>query len=145
MSNNLYSGHFVSNGINFFGKHNITACSEVPALIVGSAVGNHGYNVTKGDKKFPDATPEKKDVNEILCMGGGFSRNTEGNGLPYAMPSHNPFSSIDSVDGKYINDKSYCIGYTVSTKGMDLGPTTKNTIRSNWLKLNKGNTPVPRD
>ena len=144
-SSNLYTGRFVNISITFPGKNNNTAHAKVPALIVDSAVVCPSYNVTKGDGKCPDPTPETKNIDDILYMGVGFGRNTQGSGLPYAIPSHNPFLNVRSINGKKVGKKNYCNGYTVSTKGIYLGLTPRNTDQYNWVKLDRGSTPDPRD
>lgn len=144
-SNNLYTGRFVNINITFFGKNETKAVSQVPVLIVDKAVVCPGYNVTKGDGICPKKNPQQNDLNRILYMGVGFGRNTKGSGLPYAIPSHNPFLNIQSINGKKVSDKTYRNGYTVSTHGIDLGLTTKNTAQYNWVKLDKGITTDSRD
>jgi hypothetical protein len=142
----LYIGRFVTLPIQFYGKES-TALANVPILIVDQSLRCPWYNSTTDRGACPPkgGTPIENPTKGIVYMGVGFGRNSPGSGLPFAIPAHNPFLNIDSINGKKLKESNYRNGYTVSTKGIWLGLTKSNTKHSAWVSLHKGMTDDSRD
>ncbi|KAJ4356489.1 uncharacterized protein N0V89_004523 [Didymosphaeria variabile] len=140
----LYTGRFVRLNITFSGKNN-SARSEVLVHIVDKSTSCPKYNVAKNTGRCEDAKAKVNDVSKVLTLGIGFGHNLPNSGLPYAIPSHNPFLNIQEINGNKTNDKDFRNGYTLSTKGIYLGLTSNNTAKYNWVKLDKGTTGDFRD
>lgn len=144
-SKTLYTGRFVRLNITFTGDNNTFARSEVPILIVDKGISCRKYDIAKNNGKCLDKKAKTKDITKILSLGIGFGHNTPGSGLPYAIPSHNPFLNLRELNGKKPTDKEFRSGYTISTEGIYLGLTAKNTKEYNWVKLDPGTTGDFRD
>jgi hypothetical protein len=142
----LYIGRFVTLPIQFYGM-NSRALASVPVLIVDQSLYCPWYNLTTVGGTCPpnEKEPTENPTKGIVYMGVGFGRNSPGSGLPFAIPSHNPFLNIKSINGEKITESKYRNGYTVSTKGIWLGLTKRNSNYSAWVGLNKGTTDDSRD
>ncbi|KAJ4294080.1 hypothetical protein N0V90_007769 [Kalmusia sp. IMI 367209] len=136
----LYTGRFVKISINFLGVNGTKARAEVPAFIVDKSVICSGY---KGGDQC--TITKENDVGKILHMGIGFGLNALESGSPNAIPSNNPLLNIVSVNGVHVTDKKFRNGYIVSTKGIHIGLTKKNTEEFNWVGLDKGTTSDKHD
>ncbi|KAL1606506.1 hypothetical protein SLS60_003911 [Paraconiothyrium brasiliense] len=144
LSKTLYTGRFVRLNVTFSGKNN-TARSEVLVHIVDKSISCPKYNVAKNTGKCEDTKAKVNDVSKVLTLGVGFGHNLPNSGLPYAIPSHNPFLNIREINGNQTADKDFRNGYTLSTRGIYLGLTSINTAKYNWVKLDKGTTGDFRD
>ncbi|OAG04580.1 uncharacterized protein CC84DRAFT_1093676 [Paraphaeosphaeria sporulosa] len=145
LAKTIYTGRFVRLNITFPGAKSTSARSEIPILIVDKSVTCPKYNTARNTGKCDDKAAPANDVSKVLILGIGFGFNLPNSGLPYAIPSHNPFLNIKEVNGAATTDKTFRSGYTVSTKGVYLGLTSANTKGYNWVKLDKGATGDSRD
>jgi hypothetical protein len=142
----LYSGKFVQLNITFSGtSKSQQATSHVPILVVTQAVKCPGYDASKDNGTCPKTklVPHwSQRLNTVLYMGVGFGRNIPGSGLPYGTPSSNPFLNIISLGPS--KPLSWRIGYTLSTRGVQLGLTANNTAGATWIQLQKMASLDPR-
>jgi hypothetical protein len=142
----LYSGKFVQLNITFSGtSKSQQATSRVPVLVVTQAVKCPGYDASKDNGTCPKTklVPRwSQRLNTVLYMGVGFGRNIPGSGLPYGSPSSNPFLNIISLGPS--KPLSWRIGYTLSTRGVQLGLTANNTAGAAWIQLQKMASLDPR-
>ncbi|KAF1847627.1 uncharacterized protein K460DRAFT_259778, partial [Cucurbitaria berberidis CBS 394.84] len=142
----LYTGRFVPLNVTFYGKTSARrAVTQVPVLVVQSVVKCPGYNPTTGKGVCPKGKSVKSTANlsHITYMGVGFGRNVAGSGIDFGTPDHNPFLNVIDINGH--STARLRTGYTLSTKGVYLGLTEKNTINADWVKLERGATENPRD
>ncbi|KAF2448970.1 hypothetical protein P171DRAFT_407302 [Karstenula rhodostoma CBS 690.94] len=140
LAKTLYTGRFVRLNITFPGTNNTSARSELPILVVDKSVACPKYNTTTNTGKCPDKAAPQNDLRKVLILGVGFGFNLPTSGLPYAIPSHNPFLTIRAINGTETKANTFRNGYTLSTKGVHLGLTRSNTKGYNWVKLDKGTT-----
>lgn len=145
LAKTIYTGRFVRLNITFPGSNDTSARSMVPVFVVDKSVSCPKYDTAKNTGKCDDKAAPNNDVSKVLILGVGFGFNLDNSGLPYAIPSHNPFLNIKEVNGTSTSDKTFRSGYTVSTKGIYLGLTIDNTQAYNWVKLDKGATGDFRD
>ncbi|KAL5411657.1 hypothetical protein PMIN03_004697 [Paraphaeosphaeria minitans] len=145
LAKTIYTGRFVRLNITFPGANSTSARSEIPILVVDKSISCPKYNTAKNNGKCEDKAAPSNDVSKVLILGIGFGFNLPNSGLPYAIPSHNPFLNIKEVNGTATTDKTFRNGYTVSTKGVYLGLTPGNTKEYNWVNLDKGSTGDFRD
>lgn len=103
-------------------------------LVITKVVKYPAYDVERGTGVCPNnkgvAQPSSVTV---TIMGVGFGQNAPGGGIPYATPEHNPFLNIIRLS-KYPK-LAIRNGYTVSTQGIFLGLTDKNTDGAKWAQL----------
>lgn len=142
----LYNGYFVPLNITFFGTtRSRRAVSQVPVLVVQSVIKCPTYNSTTGQGVCPEGGSVKSTASprHVTYMGVGFGRNIAGSGLNFGSPDHNPFLNIIKINGR--RTFSFRTGYSVSTKGVHLGLTARNTRNAAWVELEEGATDDARD
>jgi hypothetical protein len=147
----LYVGRLVELPVMFGGEGSSFATANVPILIVDKSWTCPWYDTHKdtftcslgpnGEK------PVDRDISNITYMGVGFGRNAPKDGMPYGNPRLNPFLNIDSIDGRPLSPESFQPGYIVSTEGVHLGVTPRNTRGFAFANLQPGLThrDDPRD
>jgi hypothetical protein len=127
----LYVGRLVKLPMDFVGEAGSYATANVPILIVDKSWRCPWYDPSKDRFECPPGPDgeqaEERDTSQITYMGVGFGRNGPRDGMPYATPSINPFLNIDAIDGEPITDGTLGPGYIISTEGVQIGLTSKNT------------------
>jgi hypothetical protein len=140
----LYVGRLVELSMDFVGEHGSYATAVVPVLVVDKSWRCPWYNPGKGRFECPPGPNGEKaterSTSNITYMGVGFGRNGPKDGMPYAAPSINPFLNVKAVDGEPVSDTSMRAGYIVSTQGIHLGLTPKNTRGFAFMNLEPGLT-----
>ncbi|KAF2184663.1 hypothetical protein K469DRAFT_177368 [Zopfia rhizophila CBS 207.26] len=150
-SNILYNGNLVDLPITFHGEKKTYVTATVPVLVVEKSVKCPWYNAEVDNGVCPPnpdgPPPTPRDLSKITYMGVGFGRNKPGDGQPNAIPAANPFLNIGSINGRRLKADELRTGYTLSTKGVYLGLTSRNTHDFVWADLPAGVThdTDPRD
>ncbi|KAJ4363407.1 hypothetical protein N0V83_009700 [Neocucurbitaria cava] len=142
----LYNGRFVPLDVTFYGSsRKYTAVSKVLVLVVQSVIKCPAYNSTTGQGICPDGGSVQSTASpkHVTYMGVGFGRNVAGSGLNFGSSDHNPFLNIVNINGR--STYSFRTGYVVSTTGVHLGLTTRNTRDAVWVDLDYGATDDWRD
>jgi hypothetical protein len=138
----LYVGRLVELSMDFVGEHGSYATAIVPVLVVDKSWRCPWYDPSEDRFKCPPGPngeePVERSTSNITYMGVGFGRNGPKDGMPYATPSINPFLNIKAIDGDLFPQVSMRAGYIVSTKGIQLGLTPKNTRRFAFMDLERG-------
>jgi len=179
-SNILYLARLVELDIVFHGRvgnADGSATTRVPVLVVDESFVCQWYRPGIDGGKCPvkdGKQAKRRDVSGIMYMGVGFGRNSPHDGMPAAIPAHNPFLDIKSINGIPVSSstslsrspspsppsKSSLLksedydeatilhtGYTLSTHGIHLGLTPHNTFAFTWTPLKPGpsHSDDPRD
>jgi hypothetical protein len=138
----LYVGRLVKLPMDFIGEAGSYATANLPVLIVDKSWRCPWYDPSKDRFECPPGPDgeraEERDTSQITYMGIGFGRNGPRDGMPYATPSVNPFLNIDSIDGEPISDEALRPGYIISTEGVQIGLTPKNTKAFAFSNLEPG-------
>jgi hypothetical protein len=147
----LYRARLVDLRVTFHGHDGSNAASNVPVLVVDESVVCPWYDPNVDTFHCPPnpdkPKPTPRDTSKITYMGVGFGRNGPRDGQPSAIPRANPFLNIESVNGNEVCPGSLNVGYTVSTKGVHLGLTERNTRDFVFTNLRPGlmHSHDPRD
>lgn len=137
----LLTGRFVTLDMTFrTGSRN--TISRVPVLIVTNAVKCTGYNESNDGGVCRSRSKQRVRLGNIVYLGVGFGDSGSEGSNPFSTPSHNPFLNIISIDGA--NVPSLKTGYTISSRGVQLGLTPNNTAGAVWTPLRKTADPDPR-
>jgi hypothetical protein len=138
----LYVGRLVKLPMDFVGEAGSYATANVPVLIVDRSWRCPWYNPSKDRFECPPGPDgeqaEERDTSEITYMGVGFGRNGLKDGMPFATPSINPFLNIDAIDGEPIQNGTMRAGYIISTEGIQIGLTPRNTKAFAFSSLDPG-------
>ncbi|KAG9195911.1 hypothetical protein G6011_01032 [Alternaria panax] len=138
----LYVGRLVKLPMDFMGEAGSYATANVPVLIVDKSWRCPWYDPRKDRFECPPGPDGQqageRDTSEITYMGVGFGRNGPRDGMPYATPSINPFLNIDAIDGELIPGGMMRDGYIISTAGIQIGLTPKNTKTFVFSSLEPG-------
>ncbi|KAL6708239.1 hypothetical protein ACN47E_003423 [Coniothyrium glycines] len=147
----LYVGRLVELAVSFVGEHGSYATSTVPVLVVDRSWRCPWYDPIKDGSECPlsptGEKPLERDTRRITYMGVGFGRNGRKDGMPYGAPQINPFLNIETIDGFPVPPESLRAGYVISTKGIQLGLTSKALQDFVFTNLEPGLTHAddPRD
>jgi hypothetical protein len=147
----LYVGRLVELSMDFIGEHGSYATAIVPVLVVDKSWRCPWYDPSKDRFECPPGPhgekPVERSTSNITYMGIGFGRNGPKDGMPFATPKVNPLLNVKRIDGDPVPDMSMRPGYIVSTQGITLGLTSKNTRGFVFMSLEPGltHTEDPRD
>jgi hypothetical protein len=138
----LYVGRLVELPMHFAGEAGSYATANVPVLIVDKSWRCPWYDPSKDGFECPPGPDgeqaEERDTSQITYMGVGFGRNGPKDGMPYATPGINPFLNIDAIGGHPIQNGKLESGYIISTEGIQIGLTPKNTRAFAFSDLEPG-------
>ena len=143
-SNIVYVGRYLDMNLTFHGEAGSQADVTVPVLIVDRSwicpwydPAKHGFECPRGPA---GEEPIERDVSAITYMGVGFGRNKNTSGQRTTSPEGNPFLNVRSIDGKWVGSGEMRAGYIVSTRGIQLGLTEKDTQAFDFMDLEPGLT-----
>jgi hypothetical protein len=140
----LYVGRLVKLPIKFHGEFDSLATATVPVLVVDKSWRCPWYDPNKDTFDCPPGpngeTATERDTSNITYMGVGFGRNCPRDGMPFAAPRLNPFLNIDTIDGLQVTSDTMRAGYSVTTKGVQLGLTPRNMQGFAFENLERGLT-----
>jgi hypothetical protein len=138
----LYVGRLVELALDFVGEAGSYATANVPVMIVDKSWRCPWYDPSRDQFECPvgpdGEQAQERDTSQITYMGVGFGRNGPRDGMPYATPGINPFLNIDAIDGEPIPKGTLRPGYIVSTEGIQIGLTPKNTRMFAFSHLEPG-------
>lgn len=141
----LLIGRFATLDITFYSTtRNTRAVSRVSVLVATKAFKCPGYDesvdhgICPASKLRVKGTPRLNNV----YLGVGFGRDDAGSDASLSTASHNAFLNVISINGA--NASSLRTGYTVSSRGVQLGLTPNNTAGAVWTPLRKLADPDPR-
>ncbi|KAF2678930.1 hypothetical protein K458DRAFT_315587 [Lentithecium fluviatile CBS 122367] len=140
----LYNGRLVNLTVQFHGSNGSYAKARVPVFVVDKSWICPWYDPKVHTLECPTGPDGEeatlRDTSQITYMGVGFGRNKPGNGQPGAVPKANPFLNIESINGRAFRCGSGRAGWTISTKGVHIGLTNRNTRGFRFTKLARGVT-----
>ena len=147
----LYVGRLVELPVKFHGAAGSYATASVPVLVVDRSWRCPWYDPTQDKFDCPlgphGEKAAERDTSNITYMGVGFGRNLLKDGMPYGTPSINPFLNVETINGLATSSASLRAGYMMSTEGVHLGVTSKNTQGFVFMDLEPGlsHAEDPRD
>ena len=135
----LLTGQIATLPITFDGaKKRQQAISQVPVLVVTRIVRCPGFNRDRDNGACPIKKLDKKytqRLSSVLTMGIGFGVTAPGNASFASIPPHNPFLNVVRLtEYKRLSIRK---GYVLTTRGVHLGLTEKNSAGAVWTRLGK--------
>ncbi|KAL5121648.1 hypothetical protein ACEQ8H_000334 [Pleosporales sp. CAS-2024a] len=127
----LYVGRLVTLPVHFHGEARALATANIPVLVVDKSWKCPWYRPGQDSFDCPPGpngeSAAERDTAKITYMGVGFGRNYPRDGMPIAAPRTNAFLNIAVIDGLLTASKTMRYGYIVTTQGVHVGLTSKNT------------------